>query len=217
MNNKLNQEELLGVYEICLEAFAGVSAIITHEIRNNMAVINENSGLLDDLALMVGDQGAVPNKKVRHIATSINGQIVKANNLMSKFNMFAHSNDTASATLDVQETLDIMISLTRRKAKQNRITVVAGVEEGIQLTTRPLVFEALLYLCLTDMYTISAQGCSVEVSSSSDGDFITLQLITGAGGGALTSSTEKKAKLLSRAIQAECDISDNRVAIRLPQ
>lgn len=216
MNNKLNNEELLGVYDICLEAFAGVSAIITHEIRNNMAVINENSGLLDDLALMAGDQGSVPNKKVRHIATSINGQIVKANNLMKNFNMFAHSNDTASATIDVQETLNTMISLTRRKANQNKISVVAEGEEGIHLSTHPLVFEALLYLCLTDMYATSVQGCSLEVTASREGDFVTLQLKTGKGVVEFTSATEKKVKLLLKAIQANIRISNDKVAIRFP-
>ena len=105
MEKILNSRELHEVYEICLEVTGGISAIVTHEIRNNLAVINENAGLLDDLTDMVGEQGAVPGKKTRQIAAAINGQVAQANKLMKNLNVFAHSYDSPSATIDLQETL----------------------------------------------------------------------------------------------------------------
>lgn len=218
MNKEPNKEELPGVYEICLEVFAGISAIVTHDIRNNLAVINENGGLLDDLVVMAGEQGAVPNKKARHIAASISEQVAQANKLMKNLNVFAHSNDTPSATLDLQETLDTMIALTRRKAMANKITVTAEGEQGILLTTSPLLLESLLYLCLTDMYATSASGSILVAEKSREDNSITLQLSTDCNNClALTPSIQKKADLLVKAIDAEFCISDNMVAIRFPQ
>lgn len=217
MENYKKNEQQTGVYEICLEVFAGISAIITHDIRNNLAIINENGGLLDDLVLMAGEHGAVPNNKARQIAANINEQVAQANRLMHHLNQFAHSNDTPTATLNVQEALGTMIALTRRKAAANKIVVTTEGEGDLLLTTSPLLLESLLYLCLTDMYATSAEGNNLVVTTNRKENSITFRTATDTTSLAITPPIQHKITILAKAIKAELSVSEHMVVIGFPQ
>ncbi len=52
---------------LCVEVFSRISAAVSHEIKNTLSIINENAGLLSDLALMAGEDGGVPTGHLQEL------------------------------------------------------------------------------------------------------------------------------------------------------
>ncbi|WP_136810258.1 hypothetical protein [Desulfosediminicola flagellatus] len=158
------------IHEICLEVFAGVSAIVTHEIRNALAIINESAGFLDDLAQMSGEDGEVPSGRVKQMATSVCAQVDRANRLMKNLNTFAHSGDVPVSRLDIKETLELMTALTKRKAAARQVTVSLESPDNLHITTHAFAIEALIYLYLIGIYESVPQKSRIHISATQNGE-----------------------------------------------
>lgn len=149
---------------VCLEVFAGVSAIVTHDLKNTLAIMNENAGLLDDLALMVGD-GGVPSERVQAAAGKIAQQVTRSNSIIKNLNRFAHSGDTPTARAAIGEVLELMVALTTRKAAMRNVGVVVQCDPAHQVEMALFQLEALVYLALLKLYGVADAGSTVTVSS----------------------------------------------------
>jgi signal transduction histidine kinase len=58
--------------------FGEISASISHEIKNVLAIINENAGLLQDM-IMMNEKGLPLNpERLSKLAHSISGQVARA-------------------------------------------------------------------------------------------------------------------------------------------
>lgn len=147
--------------KLCLEVVAKVSAAVTHEVNNALAIMNEQAGYLDDLVLMVGDDGELPAERVKRSVSSISSQIGRANNLMKDLNTFAHSGDQPVAAIDLNQLLLTMIRLTGRKAAAAEITVSMQCTDPVIITTKPQLMYGLIFFCLTTLYGKSPAGSTV--------------------------------------------------------
>lgn len=155
------------VHALCLEVFAGISAIVTHDLKNTLAIINENAGLLDDLACMVGENGGVPADRVQTAAAKVSQQVARSNTIIKNLNRFAHSGDAPVAQAAVGELLSLMVALTGRRAAMRSIAVT--VEEcgrDLQVETALFPLEALFYRVLTHLYSTVAVGGGITLSSA---------------------------------------------------
>lgn len=205
------------VHEICIEVFAGISAIVTHEIRNALAIINESAGFLDDLAHMSGEDAGVPADRVQQMAASVCTQVDRANRLMKDLNTFAHSGDIPVASLCIKETLELLISLTRRKAAARQITVSFDSPDTLFITTHPLAVEALIYLYLIAIYESLPPKSLVGVSATKSGEYrISLKFTLESDGELMTENFPgAKGQILIEALQADYEIGAKTLQIHL--
>lgn len=216
MSEKHKVAALQHVNKICLEVFAGISAIVTHEISNALSIINESAGLLDDLAMIAGEEGHVQSDKVQRMAKSVSGQVIRANKLMKDLNTFAHSGDVTHSTIDLQETVRLMLALTRRKAAARKVEVTCENSGELFLNTRPMVLEALIYLCLINMYEAVQRGSLITAQLLGTDNSIILRF-TLDGDGYLSKQIylTPKTLLLSKVIHADCCENHKTLDIRL--
>lgn len=63
--------------------FGRMSASATHEIKNKLAIINENVGLMKDMA-MVAESGMLSFEKMKNIAENIKTQVERSNRIVKK-------------------------------------------------------------------------------------------------------------------------------------
>ena len=133
---------------VCIQAFSKVSASISHEIKNTMAIINENAGLLDDLVLMRGGEDGVSPERVKAAADTIARQVIRANALMNHLNRFAHSADYDTGEESLYDILSLIVSLTVRQAKAKSLEMSTHCPENIKIHTHLLPLHSLLYLTL---------------------------------------------------------------------
>ena len=211
-----NQSGNREVYEICLEAFAGISAIMTHETRNILAIINESAGFLEDLVLIAGEDGAVPVKNVGSMAANIASQVDRANSLMKDYNTFAHSGDEIYGEVELHEVLTLVATLTRRKAAQKNITVIVNEGGEKRLYTKPFVLESLIYFFLIGMYGGADSESAIDTEVGSEGEGLTLCFsYAGAESVAAGICSMEKVQSLAAALGASCGFEGNKLSIKL--
>jgi C4-dicarboxylate-specific signal transduction histidine kinase len=160
-----------------LRFFGDISAAISHEINNRIAVISEKAGLLEDLAAMLAAGKRVDPERIGGQSRKIVEQVRLAKQVTRKFNRFAHSVETA--TVDVAETLEFVAELYARKANMVNATILlARIDPPVTLTTNPFALQtvigrsleiALANLDATGAITISTEATDRIVKFSLGG------------------------------------------------
>ncbi len=168
MENRANTDE------ICLQVFARALAAVTHEIKNTLSIINENAGLLEDLATLTDEDSAIPPGHLRSAVATIMRQVVRSNVIMKNLNTFAHSADTPFARVNLEQTLLLMVALTARQAAMKKTTVSASCPADLGIHTHVFSFESLVYLVLCRIYNVIASESTLQVKAVEDNSMLTI-------------------------------------------
>jgi len=153
-------------------------ASISHEIKNDLAVMAENSGLLKDLAELAERKGApLDPARVKALAGRIVERTRKSDSTIKNMNRFSHSVDEPCRTVNLFETVSLVAALAARLAaiKGAAIELAPG-GEAVSLTTDPFSLANLLWRCLEAALEAAGAGGRVRVE---------LGARSGAGGAAL--------------------------------
>jgi signal transduction histidine kinase len=135
--------------EIGLQFFGKVTASISHEIKNALAIINENAGLLEDFALMAGEGKPIKPERLGILAEKITRQIRRADGIIKNMNTFAHSVDESVKSIDVGETVEIATLLSHRLASMRGVSLEpTPPPRPVMITTNPFFLMSLVWLCL---------------------------------------------------------------------
>ena len=159
-----------------VEVFSKISAAVTHEIKNTLSIINENAGLLNDLAMMAGEGGGVPSGQVDSATATIAKQVTRSNTIMLNLNRFSHSGDTPVSQANLQEILQLMVALTSRQAASKSVTVSIHCPDDITITTCLLPLEALLFFVLDKLYDIASGGSTLCIEATVTGAEVQINL-----------------------------------------
>jgi len=102
--------------------FGSLSASVTHDMKNFLAIINENAGLLEDLAVRA-QNGPVPiePQKALLISEKIRKQINRADEMIKQFNRFSHSMDHAQEAVDMEEMVLLVAGLAERIIRHHEV------------------------------------------------------------------------------------------------
>lgn len=132
-----------------LQFFGKMSASISHEMKNVLAVINENAGLLQDFIYMHEKGMPIDPEQLKGLSQMIKKQVQRADAIMKNMNKFAHSTDQLIKTESVNDILDIVAKLAIRFANMREVTLEKiPSDEPIKIETNPFLLENLLWLCL---------------------------------------------------------------------
>jgi len=204
------------VDRICLQVFGAVSAMVSHDLKNTLAIMNENAGLLDDLALMSGDSG-VQAERVQKAAGKVTQQVARSNAIIKNLNRFAHSGDTPTARAAVGDVMQLMADLTTRKAAMRNVTVAIQCDPGHQVDMALFQLEALCYQILAYLYSVAVAGTAITVTShSSEAGLVIrfaakMQADTG-----VAMIPGKSEQVMLEALQARCAVHEDGVLLTLP-
>jgi C4-dicarboxylate-specific signal transduction histidine kinase len=132
-----------------LRFFGKISASISHEIKNVMAIINEKAGLLKDLTLMAQKGMALDLLRIQSIADDLRSQIKRGDAIIKNMNKFAHSVDEEISQVNIPELTGLMVMLSERLASRHGVTLIAPpIQAGPAIRTRPFLLEQLIWQCL---------------------------------------------------------------------
>ena len=156
--------EVLG--ETGLQFFGKISASISHEIKNVMAIINENAGLLEDLTIMA-DKGMPLNpERLKTAADRIMKQIRRGDDIVKGMNRFAHSVDEPLRQVELNETLAFMCALSGRFASMRGVTLtVEPSSTQVPVVTNPFFLQNLIWLCLDFAMGSAGAGKTVALGA----------------------------------------------------
>lgn len=142
-------EDTMGWNEEGFQFIGKMTASITHEIKNALAVIRENAGLMEDLIAAGERKGGVDPARIQALAEKIGKQAMKADGIVQNMNRFAHSMDEPIAEVDLSETVGLLTTLSGRLAAMRGITLqIHEPDAPVWIQTRPVLLETLLWECL---------------------------------------------------------------------
>ncbi len=147
-----------------LRFFGNVTAAISHEINNKLAVINEKAGLLNDLAAMLANGREVSPQRFEDESRKIIDQVRLAKQIVGRLNRFAHTADTEKTTIDVHDVLEFVAELYARKA------AAAEIEVSVERAAQPLAVTANPVL----LQTLVGRGLDIALSSAGTSRIVTV-------------------------------------------
>jgi signal transduction histidine kinase len=142
--------------------FGKMTASISHEIKNVLAIINENAGLLEDLTLMAEKGTPIDPEKLKTQAVRIKNQVRRADGIMKNMNKFAHSVDESLTSVDLAELSELLAALSGRFAYTRGVKLEpASMGGSATITTKPFLLENLVWLCLDFAMDMTGRGKTV--------------------------------------------------------
>jgi len=149
-----------------LRFFGKISASISHELKNVLAIINENAGLLQDYAFKA-DQG-VPfeTERIKVLAERMKAQIRRGDKIIKNMNWLAHSVDEPVKTVDLRDILENMITLSERLATLKGVALeIKPAANPVRITTYPFFLENIIWQCLEFAIDAGSGGKTVSIVS----------------------------------------------------
>ncbi len=143
--------------------FGKVSATISHDIKNVLAIINEEAGLLQDLSLMASQGMELEPERLVKLAEKIQNQIKRGDLIIKNMNRFAHSVDVADCEVNLFETVALVIALFTRISASKCVTVILKEGEKITVKCDPFSAEMLIARCLEISMDSSGKNSEIIV------------------------------------------------------
>jgi len=145
--------------------FGKITAGITHEIKNVLAIIQESSGLMEDI-LGVTEDGTFPHKdKFIKSVNRIHGQIQRGIDITSRLNRFAHSSDHCPANLDLNEITEQMVLLASRFARLKNVVLESSPSDSpLIIKSDPVSLEMALFESIEILLNIIGSGGKITLS-----------------------------------------------------
>lgn len=189
MNNISPKNDILR--EQGLAFYGKITASLSHELNNVIAIINEHNGLLGDLLLGANKGIPIDDKKLQRISKKVSFQLERSKELIKKLNKFAHSSDNAVAEIDISEILQAIIDLTRRLADLKGLNLeFKAPAQPIYLVNNPFNLQHAVFICF-EMFMADADiNRSIIVSAEKIEDIIKISI----SGSALSDNDFSRAK-----------------------
>ena len=208
------------ITETGLQFFGRISASISHEIKNVLAIVNENAGLLEDFTLMADQGKPIDPARLKMMAAAVKRQVGRADEIIKNMNRFAHSIDQTATTVDLDQTIELFIALTARFAAMRSVKVDLQLPASpLTIPTAPYYLMNLLWLCLDFSMSASGDEKRVElvVEETENSVRIRFQRLTGLSEALLETFPSDREKNLLAVLEAAMTVEPEReeVVLRL--
>jgi C4-dicarboxylate-specific signal transduction histidine kinase len=202
-----------------LQFFGKMTASISHEIKNALAIINESAGLLDDLTLLAEKGVPLDPAKLKSQAAKIMKQIQRADGIVKLMNRFAHSVDETAKSVDLHDMAEFAVALSARFAFMRGVTLeTRRPEKPVMVYTNPFFLENVLWLCLDFAMDKAGKGATVvltvdEKESRARVRWTGLGSANGLTGAPFSGEREKA---LMEALGADIGVHEGEMVLTLP-
>jgi C4-dicarboxylate-specific signal transduction histidine kinase len=202
--HKLN--ELSRVKEI---GFMGkVTASLSHEIKNTLAIINESVGLMGDLLQQDPPDDWPHYRRLTDLLASIEEQVQRSANIVKRLNQFAHSMDKSLADFDLNETVKQTVILAQRFATLRRVNLEMDLESNpLYLHSDPFRLLYVVFGIIEQAINCSPKEAEVKVKTERSGEMLRVT-VTDRG----TLEADKIRALLSLGPSAEGEQGESDLA-----
>jgi signal transduction histidine kinase len=145
-----------------LAFFGKVNASISHELKNNMAIISEAAGLLQDLTEMAVKGQKIELEMLQTCSEDIIEEIQRGFAIIKKMNTFSHSVDDPVKTVNLVDVIDLIVALSKYLSFASKIRFDPIPEDGSPVLTSPFRLQNLIYQAL--VFAFESAGPDGEIA-----------------------------------------------------
>jgi signal transduction histidine kinase len=146
--------------------FGAVTASISHDLNNAMAIIDQTAGLLDDLIAGSGDEGVVKTKQLQRIVDKIERQTKRGADIIRRMNTFAHSVDDPVKDLELGQLAGDVIALAKRMAERRRVQLEAvPAQAAVPIKANAFQAQQAVYLSIEQLVAIVPEGDTISLTA----------------------------------------------------
>ncbi len=132
-----------------LAFFGAVTASVSHELNNVIAIINELTGLLDDIRYGAEQGQPIGPERLKNIHERFDRQVRRGEKIIKRLNKFAHSTDQPIIEFDLNFVLGNLVDLTQRLADMKMVKLVYNASEvPMQYTGNPFELQHIVFRCI---------------------------------------------------------------------
>ena len=216
---QVNEKDTQILVQSGLRFIEAMTASAMHEVKNKLAIINENSGLIQDLSWMAQKKDQpLDIGRMESISGKIQDQVRFADDIIKKVNQFSGGLDTSETEVNLADALTFTLALADQliEKMECRIHLVSPASP-VTVRIRLFYLENLFWRILESVctaadpgsrisVTIDPAGSSPVVTISSEDEIIRLD-------SAILDSDEVKA--LSRFLSVHPEMNNDSKSIRL--
>ncbi|MFC1885271.1 hypothetical protein ACFL2O_10925 [Thermodesulfobacteriota bacterium] len=205
---------------ICAEGlsfFGNSNRLISHELKNILAIISETLGLIDELIELTDNGMKLDPGKLRSLSKSVIEEIERANSIIRSMNSFAHSVDEFITEVEINQIVRLIIKISKLDPSSRNTKIFFEETSQLILHTSPFFLGALIHNAMDFALLCTGPKKKIAVSSLQTTNvtkivFSGLEDIKGI-------FPTSKAEVLAKAISAKImlDASSGELLIEIPQ
>ncbi len=167
LDDELDQERLLR--ENGLAFFGAITASVSHELNNVISIIDQSTGLLEDLLYSAQGGKPIPNERLQRIADRVSTQTQRGVRIIKRLNSYAHSVDDPVCEFEMNSLVENLIRLCQRFADLKKVSLETSFsDEPINIASSPFLVQQVLYLHIKRILALSNPDETITLSTSSD-------------------------------------------------
>ncbi len=201
-----------------LQFFGQMSASATHEIKNALAIINENAGLLEDIVLMSEKGLDVSPERLQHLARVVDAQVKRADTVVRMMNHFSHSIDHFVDPVDLTQVAIDVCDLFDRLLQMRGVTLETILPPApVVITASRFYLQNLLWCCLDWATSAGSEKRTISLApeKTKNGARVRLAYLTDLDKGApgLFPSPQEDALLAALGARLDISVADGEIVI----
>lgn len=154
-----------------------ITAGMTHEIRNVLAIMRESAGLMEDIMALPESKCLPHRERLSRALGVIQQQVERAVELVGRLNRFAHSMDEAWAEVELGELLEQVTGLLARQARNKKVELRPKTQgERIRIKTDPFALGMLVCVCIEHCMEGLGQEAVLEMVALKQGEGAVLSI-----------------------------------------
>jgi C4-dicarboxylate-specific signal transduction histidine kinase len=178
-----------------LKFFGAVTASCSHELKNVLAVVNENAGLIEDLLGLAAKGRTIDPARLLAAAQAVKAQIRRGDIIIKNLNRFAHSTDEATADIALDQAIELTLGVAARMAAMRGVGLtMTPPAESCRVRTSPFALQQLMWCCI-DKATASEESrggtINIAIEPAPEGVQIRIKGPAGKGFEPLISQKDK--------------------------
>lgn len=199
-----------------LAFFGRMAASISHELKNQLAIVKEQAGLIGDLLAMAERGGPLDPGRLKDLAQRVSARADAMDEIIRRLNRFSHSVDEPVRTFDVSEALITVGEISRRLAAMSRVRLELQPAPGqVQITNDPFLIHHLLFRAIECAVAAAGPDGLVRAEVKDAGDSVRVEF--GGGASVLTPGEELAEVLVRSGAAVEAIIDPPGLAVVLPK
>jgi len=201
-----------------LSFFGKTNRLISHELKNVLAIISETLGLIDELIELSETGMGLEPGKLRSLSESVIEEVDRANGIIRNMNAFAHSVDDFTGEVDLGQSVKLIMDLCHLESAAKRTKLRLADSEPCVLYTSRFFLENLIHHAL--VYSIHGVGPENEIQVSLNSDDHGVRIVfSGIACNVIGEFPTKKGHLLARILEAEVSLNPaaGELTIALPR
>jgi C4-dicarboxylate-specific signal transduction histidine kinase len=159
-----------------------ITASLSHEIKNTLAIISQSAGLMGDLLDQSPPAEWATLPRLKSITASIEDQVQRSGALVKQLNRLAHSMDKALVAVDLNDLVQDITKLMQRLARLQNVDLEARPAAApVPIISDPFRVQYLLFFFIERALQSPRKHTKVTVAAGSSADAVPQVTITDQG------------------------------------